>query len=50
LIDSGIYIGVGVQARFLSTILYTCAPFDERSATALVREFFALADHQAAIF
>lgn len=50
LIDSGIYIAVWVQARFLSTILYTCAPFDESSATALVREFFALADHQAAVF
>jgi S-adenosylmethionine decarboxylase len=33
LIDSGVYIAVWVQPRFLSTILYTCASFDERSAT-----------------
>jgi S-adenosylmethionine decarboxylase len=50
LIDSGVYIAVWVQPRFLSTILYTCASFDERSATALVGGFFALADHQAAVF
>lgn len=50
LIDSGIYIAVWVNARFLSTILYTCAPFDEVAATSVVREFFGLADHQAAVF
>jgi len=50
LIDSGIYVAVWVNRRFLSTILYTCAPFDEERAIDLVREHFALGEHQAALF
>jgi hypothetical protein len=50
LIDSGIYIAAWVAPRFLSTILYTCGEFDEDRAVATVRDFFKLADHQAAIF
>ena len=50
LIDSGIYIAAWVKPRFLSTILYTCGEFDEDRAVATVRDFFKLADHQAAIF
>jgi hypothetical protein len=50
LIDSGIYIAVWVNPRFLSTILYTCGEFDETRAVELVREFFELTDHEAAIF
>jgi hypothetical protein len=50
LIDSGIYIAVWLAPRFLSTILYTCGPFDEEHALALVRDFFGLGEHQAAIF
>jgi S-adenosylmethionine decarboxylase len=50
LIDSGIYIAIWLNPRFLSTILYTCGPFDEERAVSLVRDFFQLAEHQAAIF
>ena len=50
LIDSGIYVAAWVGPRFLSTILYTCSPFDADRAVALVREHFALAEHEAAIF
>ena len=50
LVDSGIYIGVWMNPRFLSTIIYTCGPFDEDLAVASVRDFFKLGEHQAAIF
>jgi hypothetical protein len=50
LIDSGIYIAAWVKPRFLSTILYTCGEFDEDRAVATIRDFFKLAEHQAAIF
>jgi len=50
LIDSGLYIAAWVKPRFLSTILYTCGEFDEDRAVATVRDFFKLAEHQAAIF
>ena len=50
LIDSGIYIAAWVQPRFLSTVLYTCADFDEDGAVEEVRKFFDLAEHEAAIF
>ncbi len=50
LIDSGIYIAVWVNPRFLSTIIYTCGPFDEAKAVDFLRDFFELDEHQAAIF
>jgi hypothetical protein len=50
LIDSGIYIGVWVNPKFLSTILYTCADFDDQKAVQLVKEFFQLSEFQSAIF
>lgn len=50
LIDSGIYIGVWTNPRFLSTILYTCAEFDENRAVTLVKEFFGLSEFQSAVF
>lgn len=50
LIDSGIYIGVWVNQRFLSTILYTCADFDDQKAVRLVKEFFQMSELQSAIF
>ena len=50
LIDSGIYVGAWTNPRFVSTVLYTCADFDEDRAVALVRDFFDLGEHQAAIF
>jgi hypothetical protein len=50
LIDSGIYISVWSNARFLSTIIYTCAEFDEDKAITVVKDFFQLSDFEAAIF
>jgi S-adenosylmethionine decarboxylase len=50
LVDSGIYIGVWVNPKFLSTIIYTCGEFDAEKAESLVVEIFRLADFQSAIF
>jgi len=50
LIDSGIYISVWVNPRFLSTIIYTCGEFDAERAVELVKEFFQLSEFQSAIF
>lgn len=50
LVDSGIYVAVWVNPRFLSTIIYTCGPFEEERAVEIVRDFFDLAEHEAAIF
>jgi hypothetical protein len=50
LVDSGIYIGVWLPPKFLSTIIYTCGPFDEERAVEIVREFFKLSQYEAAIF
>lgn len=50
LVDSGIYIAAWVNPRFLSTIVYTCGPFDEEQAVKVARDFFGLKVHEAAIF
>ena len=50
LIDSGIYISVWSNPRFLSTIVYTCAEFDEDQAVKIVQNFFQFSDFEAAIF
>jgi S-adenosylmethionine decarboxylase len=50
LIDSGIYISVWVNPRFLSTIVYTCADFAEDRAINIVKDFFHLSEFEAAIF
>ena len=50
LIDSGIYISVWLNPKFLSTIIYTCGEFDTEKAVALVEEIFQLSDFQSAIF
>ncbi|HYN06374.1 MAG TPA: hypothetical protein VES67_03195 [Vicinamibacterales bacterium] len=50
LVDSGIYIGAWLPPKFVSTIIYTCGPFDEDRAVEIVRDFFQLSEHQAAIF
>lgn len=50
LIDSGIYISVWVNPRFLSTIVYTCADFAEDKAINIVKDFFQLSEFEAAIF
>lgn len=50
LVDSGIYVGVWMNQKFLSTIIYTCGEFDHKKAVKLVKEFFKLSDYQSAIF
>ena len=50
LVDSGIYIGVWVNPKFLSTIIYTCGEFDADKAVSLVKEIFGLSNFQSAIF
>lgn len=50
LIDSGIYISVWVNPKFLSTIIYTCGEFDAQKAVNAVKGFFQISDFQAAIF
>jgi len=50
LIDSGIYVCVWSGPRFLSVILYTCAEFDDRRATALTRDYFELTEWETASF
>jgi hypothetical protein len=41
---------VWVNPRFLSNIIYTCGQLDEELAVSLVRDFFQLSEHEAAIF
>ena len=50
LIDSGIYIAVWVNPKFLSTIIYTCGEFDEDKAVDRVRQFFQMEQLESAIF
>ena len=50
LIDSGIYIGVWVNPKFLSTIIYTCGEFDSDKAVSAVTDFFQISKFQSAIF
>ena len=50
LVDSGIYIGVWMNQKFLSTIIYTCGEFDHEKAVRFVKEFFGFSDYQSAIF
>jgi hypothetical protein len=50
LIDSGIYIAVWMTPRFFSTILYTCAEFNEDIATHVICDFLGATERQAAIF
>jgi len=50
LVDSGIYVAVWVHPRFMSTILYTCGPFDEDRAVSVICSYFQLSDHEAAVF
>ena len=42
LIDSGIYLGVWVNQKFLSTIIYTCKEFDEEKAVEVTKNFWKI--------
>ena len=50
LIDSGIYVCVWSGPRFASAIIYTCAAFDEATATRITRDHFAIEDYETASF
>ncbi len=42
LIDSGIYLGVWANAKFLSSVIYTCKKFDEKEAVNVTKKFFKM--------
>lgn len=42
LVDSGIYISVWANTKFLSSIIYTCKKFDEKKAIAATKKFFRI--------
>ena len=48
LIDSGIYMGVWLNKKFLSLVIYTCKDFDGNEALRRTRLFFQInqAEHQ----
>jgi len=48
LIDSGIYIGVWANRKFLSMVIYTCKDFDGNEALRLTKLFFQInqAEHK----
>lgn len=50
LIDSGIYIAVWKNLKFLSTVLYTCADFDEDLALSTVSSYFNVTQSEASLF
>jgi S-adenosylmethionine decarboxylase len=50
LVDSGIYIGIWMNRKFLSTIIYTCGEFDSEKAIKEVTDFFQISEFEAAIF
>jgi S-adenosylmethionine decarboxylase len=50
LIDSGIYIAIWRQQKFLSLIIYTCKDFPEDQAVALTRSYFNIAVAEHSLF
>jgi S-adenosylmethionine decarboxylase len=50
LIDSGIYIGVWVNRKFLSLIIYTCKDFSEDEAIEKTKGFFRLSQYEQKLF
>jgi hypothetical protein len=46
LVDSGIYIGVWTNRKFLSLILYTCKDFDDSLAVEKTKGFFQLSESE----
>jgi|SRR5688572_24201644 len=50
LIDSGIYIGVWANQKFISLILYTCSDFDDSLAVEKTKEFFQLSELESQRF
>ena len=50
LIDSGIYIAVWSQPRFMSLIIYTCKDFPEDQAIALTQSYFGVTEVASSLF
>src|SRR5712671_7423297 len=50
LIDSGIYIGVWVNKKFLSLIIYTCKDFNEHKALEKTKSFFQIDETEHKLF
>jgi hypothetical protein len=50
LIDSGIYISVWVNKKFLSLIVYTCKDFNETEALEKTKSFFQLTQSEHKLF
>ena len=50
LVDSGIYIGVWINRKFLSLILYTCTDFVDTEAIERTNEFFRFSEMEHARF
>ena len=50
LIDSGIYLAVWSNQKFLSLIIYTCKDFDEAKALQLTKEYFTITESQHKLF
>jgi hypothetical protein len=50
LIDSGIYLAVWINQKFLSLIIYTCKDFDETKALQLTKEYFDITESEHKLF
>jgi hypothetical protein len=50
LIDSGIYIAVWSNQKFLSIVMYTCKNFSEKAAVDLVKEYFFIKEIEWKLF
>ena len=50
LIDSGIYIGVWSNQKFLSMVIYTCKEFDEATAHRKTIDFFKMPEAEFKLF
>ena len=50
LIDSGIYLAVWSNQKFLSLIIYTCKDFDEAKALQLTKEYFTITESEHKLF
>jgi len=44
LIDSGIYLAVWTNQKFLSPVIYTCKEFDDNRAVEKTKAFFWIAE------
>ncbi len=42
LIDSGIYLGVWANKKFISTVIYTCKSFENEKAIQVTQEFWKI--------